>query len=191
MARPRAAGLALAIGLLFAAGVVAAGCDASPDPVDAPVPIGIRAENQGFLLQVSLPSQAFASADAIPVTTTLTWTGPAARASIWGSGSGPVEFLITEVGGGRRSMGGAMTADCRPSSYPRGVPVDVPLVKSGGYSGDDPNAAFYQAWYADPVLRLPAGRWQLRVTAIGFLAPCAAGAPELDLATAPIELLIR
>jgi len=25
----------------------------------------------------------------------------------------------------------------------------------------------------------------------GFLAPCAAGAPELDLATVPIELLIR
>ena len=169
-------GLGPVLGLGLAAGGLAAGCDVSSGPSEAPGPIGVRAENQGFVLQVVLPSAGFASTDAIPVTTTLTWSGPAAKATIWGSGSGPVEFLIAEVGGGRRTMGGAMTADCRPSSYARGVPVDVPLVKSGGYTGDDPNAAFYQAWYADPVLRLPAGRWQLRVTAIGFLAPCAAGA---------------
>jgi hypothetical protein len=41
----------------------------------------------------------------------------------------------------------------------------IPFVKSGGYGYDDPLASFYQAYFADPDLRLPAGTWTIQATA--------------------------
>jgi hypothetical protein len=176
-------------GLVIA--LVAAGCGGLPDPGDGPTPLGVRVEDKGFVLQMSLPSSVWASADDIPVSTTLTWTGPAPEGGIWSSGGGPVVFTFTEVGGKSRMMGGAMTADCAAFTYARGVPAVIPLRKSGGWVGEDPNASFYEAWYAEAGLHLPVGNWRLQAVASGFLAPCAADAPSLDLKTAALDLIIR
>lgn len=171
--------------------LVAAACDAGPSSTDEPAAIGGRVVANGFVLEVRLPTQTFAPTDAIPVTTTLTWTGAPGGGRIWGSGSGPVSFTFTEVGGARRMMGGAMTADCAMKEFAPGVVTSIPLGKSGGWTGEDPNAAFYEAWFRDPVLHLPTGQWQLRVSVGGFLAPCELGAKTIEATVGPIDLVIR
>ncbi|HUQ79232.1 MAG TPA: hypothetical protein VM427_10240 [Patescibacteria group bacterium] len=171
--------------------LVAAACDAGPSSTDQPVAVGGRVVAEGFVLEVRLPSQTFATTDAIPVRTTLTWTGAPGGGRIWGSGSGPVSFTFNELGGAGRTMGGAMTADCGMKEFPAGVPTEITVAKSGGWTGEDPNAAFYQAWYKDPALHLPAGRWQMRVSVGGFLAPCEMGARTIEASVGPIDLLVR
>jgi hypothetical protein len=180
---------------LAAALVVAmAGCS-SPAPSSPSTggsqPIDARVESNGFVLRVALPSATYDSADPIPVETTITWVGPAPIGRIWGSGSGPAFFAFKEVGGAGREMSGPVTADCAVHDFPAGVPVAIPLRKGASWTDKDPNAAFYRAWSQDPVLRLPPGTWQLRVSAGGLLAECSAAAPPFEAALPPIELVIR
>jgi hypothetical protein len=176
-------------GLLLSALV---GCG-SPQSISSgePAAVGGRVEANGFVLDVHLPASTFASGDAIPITTTFTWVGPAPAATIWGSGMGPVTFGFSEVGGQRRAMGGVMTADCSPKEFQRGVPVAIPLMKSGAYDGNDPQADFYRAFFADPLLHLPPGQWQLRVSAGGYLKPCDMAAPTVELNVPVIALEVR
>jgi hypothetical protein len=56
-----------------------------------------------------------------------------------------------------------------------------PYVKSVGWSNDDPDAALYRAFAADPKLHLPPGRWRVTAEVSGFLAPCDAVAPPIEL----------
>ena len=181
--RPIMAALALgAVAML-------SGCDsAAPGPGGEP--IDLRAQGAGWVLEVRVPSSALLSIDAIDLQTTLTWTGPAAKASIWGSGMGPVTFQYAEVGGAGRQMGGAMTADCAQHEYAQGVPVAIPAGKGWLTDGSDPNLAFYQAWSNDPALHLPAGTWKLVVGTDGMLAPCDINAPTLKLSI-PFVLTLR
>lgn len=171
--------------------LVAAACDTGPSATDGPIAIGGRVAAEGFVLEVRLPAQTYAPTDAIPVTTTLTWTGAPGGGRIWGSGSGPVSFTFTEVGGARRMMGGAMTADCGMKEFGQGVATVIPIGKSVGWTGEDPNAAFYQAWFKDPVLHLPTGHWQMAVSVGGYLAPCELGARTIEAALGPIDIVIR
>ena len=171
--------------------IAVSGCDFSSTTSDEPAAVGGRADAAGFVLEVRLPSRTFATIDVIPVATTLTWTGAPGQGRIWGSGSGPVTFAIEEVGGSLRMMGGAMTADCRMTEYPAGVRTEIPFRKSGGWTAEDPNADFYTAWFKDPLLHLPAGRWRLTVSVGGFLAPCEQGARTLGASVGPIEFLVR
>lgn len=176
----------------LAIALAVAGC-AAPGPTNVPeaTPVVHVAEADGFSLQVGVPRSSFASTDAIPVQATLTWLGAAQKAAIWGSGMGPASYTFVEVGGRGRTLGGVMTADCVKAEYTRGVPVAIPLRKGAAYSADDPQAAFFEAWNADPVFRLPAGHWQIQVSVDGLLGPCQASAPELRLRLPPIDLEIH
>lgn len=191
--RSRAVLAILAVVVILAATACGAGPAPTDEPAatDEPVAIGGRVVAEGFVLEVRLPTQTFAPTDAIPVTTTLTWTGAPGQGRIWGSGMGPVTFLFTEVGGAGRTMGGVMTTDCAMTEYRPGVATVIPLGKSGGWDVGDPNAAFYQAWNKDPFLHLPVGHWQMTVSVGGYLAPCEMGAKTLEASVGPIDLLIR
>jgi hypothetical protein len=135
------------VAALLVGAVLLAACGSDPAPSDGPAAVPVTGEgaDAGFVLQVTLPSAAFAASDAIAVATTVMWQGAAAKAGIWGSGMGPVSFVFTEVGGFNRTMGGVMSGDCGLKEFPRGVPVAIPFQKAGAYSGDDPQAAFYRA----------------------------------------------
>ena len=188
--------LAVLAVLAPAALAVSAACAPAPTPGGsselAVGPVSARSVDEGFALEVSVPRAAFSTIEAIPVTTTLTWVGGAPSGTIWGSADGPVAFTFEELTG-RRAMGGALQAGCVPMRFLRGLAVDVPFRKQAGRGGDDGFGAFYDAWFSDPELRLPAGRWRLNVSIVGSPAPCAAGAPDLQLGLRPtwIELLIR
>ena len=167
------AGLAVATALL----VVACSSEPSPDPS----PPTAVAQDQGFVLVMAVPTDHFAEGQAIDVRTTLTWTGPAPKAAIWGSGMGPVGFLYEELTGRKRTLGGVMTSDCAQHPYDRGAVTRIPIGKSVAWSEDDPDAAFYREFSRDPLLRLPAGRWRITAELDGMLAPCDANAPGLKL----------
>jgi hypothetical protein len=57
-----------------------------------------------------------------------------------------------------------------------GLPLSIPFIKNGGYSGDDPNAGYWKAFFDDPVLRLPAGRWRLSANFQGMTSDRCEGA---------------
>ena len=189
--RPGAMSRAVALFGLVLAVLVGAACNSAPAPSADPAPIGGRVVAAGFVLEVRLPSETYAVADSIPVTTTLTWTGAPGGGKIWGSGSGPMTFGFQEIGGGRRAMGGVMTSDCGMKEFPAGQAVAIPLGKSGGWNGDDPNAAFYRAWVKDPLLHLPIGHWQMRVSLGGYLAPCGLKEKTIEATLGPIDILVR
>jgi hypothetical protein len=130
---------------------------------------------------MAVPADHFAVGQAIDVRTTLTWTGGAPNVTIWGSGMGPVGFLFEELTGPKRTIGGVMTSDCSRHSYDRGVATAIPLGKSAAWGPDDPDAAFFQEFSADPVLHLPAGRWRITADLSGYLAQCDANAPGISL----------
>ncbi|HSL34022.1 MAG TPA: hypothetical protein VK871_10270 [Candidatus Limnocylindrales bacterium] len=175
--------VALLAGLL----VGACGGDGPPEPTPGAVILDGR--DDGFLLVLRVAADVVDGGDPIDIDASLTWQGPAPRATVWGSGSGVVSFVLAQLDGDL-SVGGAMTADCASHEFERLVPVEIPFTKSGGFSADDPHADFYRAFYADPVLRLPAGRWRLTATTVGYLQPCEMNAPTLDISLQS-EILVR
>ena len=153
--RLAAAGLAL--------GVVLAGCaGGSEPPVGSPAsgPAGRASDTQGaFQLTFELPRTTFRAGEPIEGRATLAVIGGVAL-PFGSSGTGPFTFTFAEIGG-RRNVGGLMTADCAPYRLAPGRPMTSAITKSGGWSGDDPEAPFYRAFLADPVVSLPAGDWRI------------------------------
>ena len=74
------------------------------------------------------------------------------------------------------------TDDCATHELPAGVTTTVPFAKSGGWSEDDPNAAFLSVYFADPELTLPTGTWRIDVTTAGTIGEgCRGEALDLEL----------
>ena len=159
-----------------------AGC--SSEPSAEPTPPTAVAQGNGYILAMALPADRFAEGDAIDVRTTLTWTGPAPKGVIWGSGSGMVAFSFAELTGRYRTIGAVTTDDCAKHEFAQGIATPIPFGKSGGWTDEDPDAPFFEAFFRDPQLHLPPGRWRITARANGFLAECVGDAPELDLRVA-------
>jgi hypothetical protein len=103
------------------------------------------------------------TSDAITGQATLSYLG-SGGVDIGSSGTGPLNFVFEEVGG-TRHMGGAFTSDLVIRRLDAGKPITSPIMKSGGWNGDDPNAEFYRSWIEDPQLHLPAGDWTISAIA--------------------------
>jgi hypothetical protein len=147
-----AAGLAL--------GVVLAACAGQTPAAPSAVPGERASDVKGpFQLTFELPRTTFRAGEPIEGRATLAVIGGVA-VPFGSSGSGPFTFNFAELGG-RRNVGGSMTADCAPYRIEPGRPMTSAITKSGGWSGDDPNAVFYRAFLADPVVSLPAGDWRI------------------------------
>ena len=80
------------------------------------------------------------------------------------SGQGPIGFGFDEVGGSRH-IGPVWTADCRYDRLVAGQPRTSQITKSGGFTAEDPNVAFYRSFFADPLVHLPAGDWTITAVA--------------------------
>jgi hypothetical protein len=97
-----------------------------------------------------------------------------------GSGSGFVFFSVTRLDDGLTSGPPGMTMDCVQHVVAPGVPTVVPFSKSGGFSPDDPNAAFLRTYFSEPELSLPSGTWRIDVTTVATIGDGCSG-PPLDL----------
>ncbi len=126
----------------LAFGIVVGACAGSTPPSPASPSVGPaqRASDvQGaFQLTFELPRTTYRAGEAIEGRATLGVIGGAAVA-FGSSGGGPFVFDFAEIGG-RRRVGGAMTADCAPYRLEPGRPMASAITKSGGYSADDPEA---------------------------------------------------
>ncbi|HEX7950543.1 MAG TPA: hypothetical protein VF494_09355, partial [Candidatus Limnocylindrales bacterium] len=80
------------------------------------------------------------------------------------AGNGPIEFIFREVDGDR-NIGPAWDTVCASAQLGADSPIVRSIRKSGGYSDDQPDAAFYRSFFADPLVRLPAGDWDITAIA--------------------------
>ncbi len=181
-------GRVLAAGLFLV--LVGGACGDAGLPADAEgEAVVLERRDKGFALELRLAENIVDAGQPIDLAATLTWEGPAGEATVWGSGGGPVMFSLKQLDG-ELAMEAVQTADCSPTVIARGAPFVVPYRKSGGWSADDPNADFYRTFFADPVLRRPAGQGRATAVASGYLAPCDAVAPTFNIHV-EADLLVR
>lgn len=153
------------IGLWLLAALLATGC-AETRAVD---------QDQDWVLTIGSPQSQWATGEAIVVRTELRYVGPGGGTDWFGSGSGPLAFDLREINGTRHLEGG-MLLNCQRHETRADGPLVVGYVKPGGYSADDPNAAFYREFLADPLLHLPPGEWELAARAVFSMPPdCGTG----------------
>ncbi|HEX7949792.1 MAG TPA: hypothetical protein VF494_05545 [Candidatus Limnocylindrales bacterium] len=141
-----------------------------------------------FSLSMTLDHNRYRAGQPIRLTTTLLYSGPEAKVVLWTNSSpGVVGFDVVQQGGPLSMLGGG-TSDCVSESVTKGQAQAVVFSKIGGWSNDDRYAAFYEGYYKDPQLRLPAGTWQISAKS-GFTTggtDCGMGEPADLRATAEI-----
>jgi hypothetical protein len=172
--------------LLLATGLLVGACGSpdGPSPLDAPA--RSEAVDGRFGLVFELPRTTWTTRDAIEGQAALLLLGDG-RTVIGASGAGPIAFSIVEVGG-TRTMDAASTADCATHVLSAAEPITSRITKSGGWSQDDPNAAFYEAFFADPTLHLPPGTWDITALATFIEGRGCAGASHDVSATIRITV---
>jgi hypothetical protein len=117
-----------------------------------------------YTLTFEFPRTTWAAGEPITARAELSYLGVGVS-KIAGAGGSPIGFTLGEVNG-TRDMTGAITADCAPYTISSLQPVATGLEKSGSWTPDDPNAAFWQAWFADRSgYKLPAGDWDITAEA--------------------------
>jgi hypothetical protein len=143
----------------------------------SPGPATAFASDGPFQLELELPRTTFSTAEPVTGQGILS-TIDGSDVAVAGSGSGLITFSYSEIGG-RRSMGGEATADCRPYTIAADDPMTEQLTHSASWSSDDPDAAFYEAFAQGPDVRLPPGAWQVTARATFLGADCTM--PEHDM----------
>lgn len=188
---------------VLAAALLAAGCASSAPgspstetATDGTIRVAVSASAPGsrstetatdgtFSVAVSAPATTHSS-DALDVFATLTYQGPQPSIDVDGDSMGLVFFAFTQLDG-TRSMVPVSVLLCAATTLQRQAAATYRPVKSIGFTAEDPNAAFYQQWAADPQVHLPAGRWQIVATAQIYAATaCYGGAPDHKLVTPPL-----
>jgi hypothetical protein len=129
-----------------------------------------------FRLDFTAEQDRYRAGQPILADAVLTYLGDAPVA-VWGSGMGIVGFSLRQIDG-PLDPGGAATTDCVRNEVSPERPMWVEFVKSGSFSGGDPNAALYEAYFTDHLLRLPPGRYEVTAGAGGSIGDdCGAGEP--------------
>lgn len=114
-----------------------------------------RAADGPFVLEISSPQSGYAAGEAIPISATLTYTGPEATVTVSHAlqviGFGVDGFLDGSV----RPI---FAFKCASTQLQRGESLTVGFAKTGATMTPDPS---FDAFMADPMLRLPPGTWHV------------------------------
>ena len=170
--------------LLLLVGLISA-C-VGPAPVPVPNLDG-NAQDEEFGLRIHASQAVFRSSEPIVVDATLSYLGRAASADIFGDSS-VVGFGLKQLDG-RLHMTAVSDLMCIPTRVDRLVPVHRAFSKSGGFMGEDPDAAFWRAYFADPVLHLPPGTWQISADASFTTGEGCSGPRHTLTATVPVLVI--
>jgi hypothetical protein len=135
-------------------------------------PVTAAAEDGMFRLELTTPRDTYEPGYAIAPVARVTYLGPDAAIAVNHSHS-QLGFQVEEVGGTRRMEGGSRLS-CETTNLVKGQPLDVPFGKSGSPT-NDPGSGFDQAWYEDPTLTLPIGKWRIAVNMDFSVGDCGIG----------------
>lgn len=133
------------------------------EPVGSPTssaePVTSTVEDDTFRLTIQTERSVYPTTEAIPISATLELlrTEPT---TIAGPGSGPLGFGIEQLDGPIDTQPGWRTS-CRHEIWAPGEVRSEPFAKSGGFGADDPMAEFWRAYFDEPDLILPAGRYRV------------------------------
>ena len=142
-----------------------------------------------FRLTLAADQDRYRAGQEIDVMATLTYLGPTDAIVARGSSNpGLIGFSVASTDPPVR-INTAFTTDCGPHEMTRGIPVEYPLAKSGGYSPDEPLAPFYAAYFASPELRLPAGTWTITAAGNWYIGDC--GASQLYELSASVTVVVE
>ena len=166
-----------ALGLIL----IVVGCSSEPQP-SAPAPVIGEARDDSFALQIAAERDHYRAGDSIGVSTQVSYLGPKPELVV-GHASSLVMVSLEQLDGPFEAGGGSDLVCVRSTMRP-GVPVAASYQKSGGFSADDPLAAQYRAFFADPVLRLPPGTYRFTATIELFENDCGATGIPHDISAA-------
>lgn len=139
------------------------------DPTSASEP-GAWGQARDSLFELTIESDKarYAPEEPIGISTTLRYVGSASDATVTTFDGGFAAFGIEQLDGPIDAGPGR-----RPSTlgitFRPGYVASIPFVKPGGFVQDGPMAQFWQAFFADPELRLPAGTYRISAEAVYHL----------------------
>lgn len=152
-------------------------------------PVTAEDADGSFRLTLEADQDRYRAGQEIMVLATLTYVGPADAIVARGSSTPGLIGFSVESDDPAIRIGAAFTTDCGPHEMTRGVPVEYPLEKSGGYSPDEPLAPFYEAYFDSEELRLPAGTWTISAGGGWYIGDCGSG--ELHDLNASVTVVIE
>ena len=139
--------------------LIACGPAPSPSPVGAAEPVIAFDEQGQFRLELEFPKATYTAGEEIEAVARLRFAGPGAI-EVAGPAGGLINFSLDEVDG-PRNAGFAQDAACAAYGIDATEPYTTGLKKSGATFTGDPNRAFMEAFWDDPVYRLPPGTWDI------------------------------
>ena len=166
------------------------GCGpSSPSASSPPAPVVGKARDAQFELVITASQNRYRVNQPVQVATRLTYVGPKKQIKITHSGGGAVIVSLEQLDG-PFDPGGGSDASCGGSVLEAGMPVDAAYQKSGGWSGEDPMADRYKAFFADPLVRLEPGAYRFTAHADFYEGGCGEGGAQHDIvASVTVEVV--
>lgn len=144
--------------------VAVAGCQAV-----VPSPQPSRVIDGPFTLAITSTKLEYLADEPIHVSATLTYTGPDTSVTV-GHAQPMIGFGVERLLNG--NVRPAWYQSCGLTELRRGEPLTVPFAKMGATVSPDPS---FNAFMADPVLRLPPGVWHVYAEAAFSEGDCKPG----------------
>lgn len=145
------------------------------------------AQDAEFGLRIHADKAEYRTGDAIAIDAWLSYLGQGPDVVVFGP-SGLVGFGVKQLDG-RLHMEPASDLVCARQVIERATALRAPFAKSGGFTAEDPDAALWRAYFADPALHLPAGHWQITASAEFYTGDgCSGQAHRLDASVTVVVL---
>ena len=148
----------------------------------APQPAVGEASDEIFLLVVRSPSSRHAAGHPIEVAAEIVYQGPKNRETMFHASS-PVGWQLVQLDG-PAEMGGGMDLPCLTTEIEPGRVIRLPFEKAGVVEDAGP---FDRAWFEQPALTLPQGRWRVIAQLMVALGDCGGERHDLE---ANIDLVV-
>jgi hypothetical protein len=157
---------------------VTASATATPSIPDEPLSTPIvnipPAEDGTFRLGITVPKKDYTTTEAIRPVATLTYVGPLDSIE-YGHSDPALFFTIQQLDGDAQMTGGAADT-CTLTEIRQGEPFRAAFQKAG-----QTGLGFDEAWFQDPVLRLPQGTWRIAAQFEAGIPACEIGAQRHEL----------
>lgn len=144
------------------------GAEGSESPADeSTTQISAEATENDFCLKLFADKDTYRSDEAIQIWATLEYVGDEDTITIW-HGEPYVVFSITD--GADFNTGGVVEDILTSTELQKGRQYHFDYVKSGGYDATAPDADFWNQFYQEEALKLPAGTYTVSVAGAFYLS---------------------